>query len=473
MATTRVNFGEWLPDQPGISGAVTEATNVYPLANGYGPTNSAVEFSNAAAEALNSLFVARSSGATTLFAGSTSKLYNFNSTTLNLDDISKTGGYSSSTRWKFAQFGSVVLAANGSNILQSWNLGGSTKFADVSASAPAPRYVTVVRDFVVTAHMANEPNKVQWSDINDETDWVSSAASQADFQVIPIGGDIQGITGGEFGLVLSKKAITRMSYIGSPLFFQFDTISTELGCYEPNSIIQYNGITYFLSDNGFYSCDGQSVVSIGSEKVDNFFWNDVQNSSMSSMSAAVDPLRKLVIWCYKNNTADQVMLIYNWSLRRWSYATTTAQVIAPAASSGVTLEGLDTYGTLETIPFSLDDPSLIGGNLLLAGIVDTKLVKFSGAVAEANVSSGDIEVGPRSVVTLIRPIVDNGSGSATVVSRDNLADVVEYGASTAADAEGRVSLRSAGKYHRIRITPSGDWKIINGFDIDVVGQGNR
>jgi hypothetical protein len=107
--------------------------------------------------------------------------------------------------------------------------------------------------------------------LNDETSWTDSATTQSDFQEIPDGGTIVGITGGEFGLILMDRSIHRMSYVGSPLVFQFDNITRNLGCYEANSVIQYQGLTFFLSDDGFYSCDGQTVKSIGGEKVDRYF----------------------------------------------------------------------------------------------------------------------------------------------------------------------------------------------------------
>jgi hypothetical protein len=47
MATT-INFGEWIPDQPGVSGNLTEAKNVYPIATGYAPFPLAVDYSAAA-----------------------------------------------------------------------------------------------------------------------------------------------------------------------------------------------------------------------------------------------------------------------------------------------------------------------------------------------------------------------------------------------------------------------------------------
>jgi len=117
---------------------------------------------------------------------------------------------------------------------------------------------------------------VQWSDINDSTDWTAGAASQSDFQDIPDGGDIRGMTGGEFGLVLMEKSVVRMTYIGAPLFFQFDTLTRSLGCYEARSVVQYGAMTFFLSDDGFYVCDGQQVKPIGAERVDDWFFANLR-----------------------------------------------------------------------------------------------------------------------------------------------------------------------------------------------------
>jgi hypothetical protein len=53
MAMTKVDFTEWLPDQPGVVGALANARNVFPKAVGYGPFPEEEEYSNAASEDLN------------------------------------------------------------------------------------------------------------------------------------------------------------------------------------------------------------------------------------------------------------------------------------------------------------------------------------------------------------------------------------------------------------------------------------
>lgn len=476
MATTRINFTEWLPDQPGVAGVMTEAKNVYPVANGYSALPLETNLSNAASENLNNIFAAKKNAASFLFASGMTKLYRFNSANNNLVDVSKTGGYSTATgdRFYFTQFGNVVIAANGANKLQGWTLGSSTAFADLAAAAPTARYVTVVRDFVVAANDLTYPNRVYWSDINDETDWTSGAGSQSDNQDIADGGDVMGITGGEFGLILMERSISRMSYIGSPFFFQFDSIARGLGCITANSIGQYASVTYFLSDDGFYSCDGQAVKPIGTEKVDKFFFADVNLTKLNEMSTAVDPLKKLVIWNYTDNFATKKQLIYNITLGRWSYAETTANFINNVYTPSTALESLDLFGTLDSLGVSLDSRQWAGGALLLAGVTTNKAISFTGARKTASLTTGDFALtNAQSLVTLSKPIIDGGSGTVAIASRLNLDDDLTFSSATAADAENRVGLRSSGRYHRIRVSPSGLWNFALAVDVDIAQQSTR
>ena len=257
------------------------------------------------------------------------------------------------------------------------------------------------------------------------------------------------------------------------MFFQCDVISRGIGCLEPNSVLQSNAMTLFLSDDGFYMCNGESIKGIGSERVDRFFFDDYNPSQLDKMSTAIDPIRKLVMWCYKNDVGNNSLLIYNWQLDKWSQAETTADRIAPAASSGVTLEGLDNYGTIDSIQISFDDRIWVGGQLLLAGTKGAKIVTFNGQPMDASITTGDIQVGARSMVSLARPVIDNGSASVSVASRTMLSDSLAFSTPVSADSEGRCSLRSSGKYHRVNVAPTGNWTIASAVDVDIVPQGVR
>lgn len=473
MATTRLTFGEWTPDRPGVAGNMTDALNVYPVASGYASFPGKVTFGNAASETLTSVFGGRASGTSQLFAASATKIYKFDPATLNFTDVSQSGGYSNPPS-DVVQFGNVLITSNGADKLQSWTIGSSTAWADVAASAPIAKFVTVVRDFVVTGYQSNNPNRVQWSDINDETDWTASAASQSDSQDIPDGGDIVGLTGGEFGLIFLQNSIHRMTYVGSPLFFQFDNISRGVGCAANGSIAQYKQVSFFLGDNGFYMCDGQTVTPIGAEKVDRWFWENVDIQDLDNMSAQVDPERKLVIWNFKNVFAGYYQLMYQWELNRWSYSNIAISSIGGALTAGVTLEQLDSYGTVDSIEVSFDARQWAGGKFFVAGTFGSNVVSLEGPSLTGNLVTGDLQLdNANSVVTLARPIIDGGSATVSVASRKLLSAEVTFGTGVTADSENRVPLRSAGRYHRIKVVPSGTWVTAVGVDVELAEQGVR
>jgi hypothetical protein len=476
MAITRVTFGEWLPDQPGVIGALTTAKNCYPRAVGYGPFPTEEDYSDSAAQNLTNVVAARDvAGTTKVFASGTTRLYILDSSDFSLDDVSATT-YTNATMWKFTQFGNKVIGATEAHTLQAYDLTTTANFANLSSDAPKAKFVTVVRDFVVTGYQTDNPTRVQWSGINNEATWAVSATTQADFQNIPDGGRVQGVTGGEFGIVLMDRSIYRMSYVGTPLIFQFDNISRNLGCYESNSVIQWQGITYFLSDDGFYACDGQQIVNIGAEKVNRYFFTTLRESELDLMSVAVDPSKNLVMWGYPSTDLTYRILMYHVPTKRWAYADSTINRIASSSTPAVTLDGLDNYSaSIDALQTSLDSRLWLGGKLQLAGVTGAKIITFTGPAKTALIDTADISADQnQSMITLVKPLVDNGSGSVAVESRLQLNATLSFPSVTAANSENRVGVRSYGRYHRVRLEPSGNnWSSAIGVDVEIQQAGTR
>jgi hypothetical protein len=476
MAITRVTFGEWLPDQPGVIGALTTAKNCYPRAVGYGPFPTEEDYSANAAQDLTNVVAARDvAGTTKVFASGTTRLYILDSSDFSLDDVSATT-YTNATMWKFTQFGNKVIGATEAHTLQAYDLTTTANFANLSSDAPKAKFVTVVRDFVVTGYQTDYPTRVQWSGINNEATWAASATTQADFQDIPDGGRVQGVTGGEFGLVLMDRSIYRMSYVGTPLIFQFDNISRNLGCYESNSVIQWQGITYFLSDDGFYACDGQQIVNIGAEKVNRYFFTTLREAELDLMSVAVDPSKNLVMWGYSSTDLTYRILMYHVPTKRWAYADSTVNRIASSSTPAVTLDGLDNYSaSIDALQTSLDSRLWLGGKLQLAGVTGAKIITFTGPAKTALIDTADISADQnQSMITLVKPLVDNGSGSVAVESRLQLNATLSFPSVTAANSENRVGVRSYGRYHRVRLEPSGNnWSSAIGVDVEIQQAGTR
>jgi len=219
-----IKFGEWLPDQPDLENTgVTVATNVIPALSGYRSINSLSAVSNAGDSILKGIFASKdNAGSVKLFAGDAGKLYEFDTSTSNLSDISKVGGYSLADNeyWRFAQFGTSVIASGGiGETLQEFTLGTDSAFADL-ANAPKADFIAIVRDQVWIANIdegsGRIPYRTRWSGINDATSW-TVGTDQADFQDIVDAGAITGLVGGEYATILMEKAICVAQYVGTPL----------------------------------------------------------------------------------------------------------------------------------------------------------------------------------------------------------------------------------------------------------------
>ena len=475
MAITRVTFGEWLPDQPGVIGALTTARNCFPKAVGYGAFPQEVDYSDAAPQDLTAAAAAKDTNSiTSIYAAGTTRLFKLDTSDFSWDDISAVT-YSGTSGWKFTQFGNSLIAANESNTMQYIDVMSGTTFANIAADAPKAKFVTVVRDFVVSGYQSANKSRIQWSGINNEKTWTTSATTQADFQDVPDGGFVQGVTGGEFGLVLLERSIVRMSYVGTPLIFQFDNIARNRGCFEPNSVIQWQGITYFLGDDGFYACDGQNLKNIGAEKVNRYFFNSLKESDLGNMSAAIDPINNLVVWGYPTVDLDYRVLVYHVPTGKWSYADSTATRVSPVSTPSITLEGLDAFSaSLDALGISLDSRNWLGGKLLLLGIDGNKLITFTGASKTATIETADISADAnQSMVTMLKPIVDGGTGDASVASRLQLNQTVTFPTVTSANSENRIGVRSYGRYHRVKLQPTGTWTTAIGIDVDIQQAGTR
>jgi hypothetical protein len=401
-------------------------------------------------------------------------------TTGNVRISSTSAGYNTLTGniFRFTKFGNRIIGTNFTERLQSYVADASNSFKNLSDDAPVAKFITIVRDFVVCAHIDSSgntlPYRVQWSGFNDETTWTTSQTTQADFQDIVDGGHITGIRGGEFGLILMEKAIHRMVYVGTPYVFQFDNISRGKGCIAPGSVCQYEGLTFFLSDDGFYMCDGQQVVPIGAEKVDRFFFGDA-DLDLSTMSSAADPVRKLVMWNYKDKFANRKMIVYSIITKKWSYMDATSDYISDASTASVSLEQLDSISSsLDALVVPLDSDLYFGGKFFLGGTDAAKVITFNGLPKSAVIETGDIGTGGMSLVTLARPQVDNGSATVAIASRALLSEGVNFGNDSSADSDNRVSLRSSGRHHRLRVKPTGDnWSMAVAVDVDINQMGGR
>jgi hypothetical protein len=485
-----ISFAEFAPDRSDFDPSVTDnVLNVVPGQTGYQPFPDKASISNALASAPRGAFLARTSaGVYQTFAFTETDAYIYNGTTRVWDEISKpasTYSVPAEGSWSVLQFGDYVVATNGSDPVQYYNLATPTTFLDLPGSPPRGVVAAVVGDFLAFGNTNSYGlRSVAWSGINNAEFWTPGNRG-SDYQVFPEGGEVLGIAGFEGGAVVFQDNVIReMSVnLSSPFIFNFRKTDETRTIVAPRSIVRAGGGIFFLTLEGFFRY-GQPSVPIGNERVDRFFQSDADFSFLWQTQGAADPVNKVVYWRYKSvnggssTTTDRV-LIYNYLLDKWSLANVELSWIFPSTTPGETLESLDALGfTLDTFPTPFDSRTFAGGTPLIGGFdADYKLVFFNGSPLEAVLQTGDqgLAFPRRAFVNGFRPVTDAGDTFGRVAVKDRHGGNRVWGGETAVQTTGLIPARASGRLHRfeVRIPAGTEWTHIHGVEPQATPGGNR
>lgn len=480
-----IEVGEWLPDQPDLNnpGALT-AKNCYPAQSTYKALAGISVYSDALGERPLAMTPAKATdGNSHMFAATDSKLYKLQ-TDATWDNVSKSGDYSNAARWEFSLYGDRVIAVTLAEDLQSYVLGTSTLFSDLTTGLKAA-HVASSGEFVMVGNTSDTtdgavPHRVRWCAIGDPTDWTVAASTQADFQDLNSNwGPVTGLMfAGDF-YAFQERAITRLSYVGSPTVFDVDTFDTGRGLKYEGAGVAIGNLVFFLSEDGFYLLRYSEIIPIGAEKVNKFFFSDLSEDYADRVRATVDPINNLVFWAYPSRdslgTLDK-MLIYNWVTNRWSQADAYDLTgFGRAGSLGYTLEDLDTITTdLDALSQSLDSRAWKGGEHVLAAFnADYKLCYFSGDTLAATVDTKEQKLSKeRTRVRRVRAITD-ATPTVKVGTRNTYTDSTTWSSAYSPNSTGDIPVRENAHYHRFRIETTGDFDHIQGVEILEASQGGK
>jgi hypothetical protein len=351
-----------------------------------------------------------------------------------------------------------------------------------------------VRDFVVLGNTSDTTDgvkneRVWWSAVADSQDFDPDAATQSDFQDIKDAGWVQRVVGGaEYGLVFMESAVERMTYNASGLVFQFDRVDRKRGTPIPNSVIGFGRHVFFISEEGFMLTDGVTSTPIGQNRVDRTFWGQFDLSNISRVSAAVDPVNKLVMWAFPGtgNTGEaNKRFTYNWADDKWSEQDIDCELIFRSLGQGTTLDGLDAaVGTdiddAATFKFSFDSRAFTGGEALLGGFdTSNKYGTFTGTNIAATLDTTEKNLFPGRLadVTGIRPLIETAGGTVavtgTVAGRLNQQETVSFDTAAAINTDGFCPVLNSNRFHRGRviIPADDDWTACQGAAFNATPSG--
>jgi len=478
-----IPFGEFLPDQPDLGNpGVTLAKNVLPYAQAYGQLKSLLSFTSAVSSAtavLSSTWVKGSDGLIYVHCGTATRLEELQSDA-TWDNVSIAGNYAGATSWEWAQFGDRIIAVDLLQNPQYFDVGTSTLYADLAGSPPKAKHIAGVRDFIVLGNTTSNPTRLVWSGYNNTELWTPSRATQSDQRDLRgQWGDIQRIVPGQYGVVFQQRAISILTYTGPPAIFSLNLAEKGRGTPAPESVCWQGQNVYYLGDDGFYVFN-QGSQAISTERVNRWFFNELDLSSIGGVKGVIDARNQMVIWTFKSSVSlaySDRILFYNWGANKWSYGELDTEVLSQYTSTGLTLDDLDTVLTdidAESIP--VDSDAYQNGSVSLVAFNELhEMSLFEGAALTATLETSEWGENERLATMEARPLVSGTPTQITVEHgyRNTQNENVTWSAAKSVTAKGTVNFRNNSRFNRSRVSVTGGFENAIGVDVTATKGGRR
>ena len=238
--------------------------------------------------------------------------------------------------WQFATAydttnGNQIVAQVAPNLNCICNSDGGALFVgDLLGTSALTEVTTVPANFSVTGGVVTLPpytfafgndGYAAWSVPNDPADFTSSGAGNAYItgQKVVKGMPLRGGPGNSpSGLFWSADSLIRGTYVGGTAVFQFDTISTQSSILSAASVIEYDGIFYWIGTDRFLTFNGV-VREVENNMNINFFFDNLNYAQRQKVFAYKVPRFGEIWWCFPfgDSIEPNHAVIYNVRENTW------------------------------------------------------------------------------------------------------------------------------------------------------------
>lgn len=214
----------------------------------------------------------------------------------------QTGTPITATNWSLTNWGEILLACPRNGGIYQWSPDGGFQNAQLVAQAPIfnggifvamPQQILVAWASISSGEQ-QDPLTVRWSDALDYTNWTVTITTQSGSFRIPTGSMIVGgIQGPQQALIWTDLDVYAMQYIGPPLIFGFNQISSGCGLIGQHAVCSMRGIVYWMSSGNFFQLSGNGVQEIPCSVWDFIFQNldtDNQHKCIMAANSAFDEI---------------------------------------------------------------------------------------------------------------------------------------------------------------------------------------
>ena len=342
--------------------------------------------------------------------------------------------------WQFATAydttnGNQIVAQVAPNLNCICNSDGGALFVgDLLGTSALTQVSLVPSNFSATGGVVSLPpytfafgndGYAAWSVPNKPSDFTGSGAGNAYItgQKVVKGMPLRGGPGNSpSGLFWSADSLIRGTYIGGTPVFQFDTISAQSSILSSSSVIEYDGIFYWIGTDRFLMFNGV-VREVENNMNINFFFDNLNYAQRQKVFAYKVPRFGEIWWCFPfgDSIEPNHAVIYNVRENTWYdtelpnggrgaglfpavFSKPLLSGVAPQEAQAVSV-AINAAGTGYTAGDTLD---VVGGLGSITTELTVSTVGGGGAITGVTISNaGQYTEVPSNPVS-----VTGGSGSA-------------------------------------------------------------
>lgn len=437
------------------------------------------------------------------------KVYAYNGS--SFDDISS-GAYAGSNAgyWQGCMLGGIPILNNKNHTPEYWqpqsfgtNLqalpwdAGNT-WAAVSESCTIMR---AHKQFLFAMDLVSGgtayPDSVRWSspaDVGsvpatwDETDTTNVAG------LVPLGADGGAIIDGkslrDAFVVYREKGIAVFDYVGGRYVWQIRQMDTATGVIAKESIIEVNGVHYFIGDGDIYFNDGNKVDSLMYGKIRDRFRADYNSEYYFNAFAVRNDAAREAWFFIPTSTSEHPnkVYVYNWKENQWTWRDIPVCISAGYGKKNAIVDtwdsGASTSWDGDSMAWDTETPTPLNDALYAVTASDLIMLDDLDLASEVSYESfierTGLAISGISHTNTINRVYPHMEGPGSVYiqlgSQDYPGAAVRWKERELfnPNTDRSITTRTTGELHCFRITSADDlpWEF-SGMDISVVEAGRR
>ena len=275
-----------------------------------------------------------------------------------------------------------------------------------------------------TVSGAFNPMLVRWSDQDDRTTWSPAKENTAGEVVLTDGTRIVGAKRSKNAInIWTDNSLWLMQFVGPPFTFKFSQAGTNCGLAGPHASIDYNGVTYWMGYDNFYSNSGQ--VTVLDCSVRKYVFDNLNTTYYDKIYTGINSEFREIVWLYASGTSTECnkYVIYSPEQGYWIYGDTffttfrDREIFNNTITTGATTTGNFLYDNEPDNVYTGDGATLV--SYIESGDFDiqegNELMFMNRIIPDFDLNDSKeliIKVSPKqfpesSVVTTVSKAIDN------------------------------------------------------------------